>query len=606
MPKREDDIPITNENVTMFVQNSKFIVMTVNNDHIIEARELLNLLLKNRAENRNRWYEVGQCLHNIDVVLLKDWIEFSKKGSRFTKENCESQWKKMSLTSYGLATLYYFAMTDNPARFLKMKESKVDELMISGMEATHYAVAKYLIEKFKYIYKCASIKHNLWYEFKNHKWVEIDSAYTLRNLISNVLVAEYSKKQQYLYELSKQKQGYDKEMCINEAMFITRVVTKLNSSPFKTGVIKECAGLLYDPNFLSNLDENTNLICFEDGVYDLEKNIFRAGLPDDCITLTTGYKFVRCDKNNDIFINIKNFFRKIQPNKIMRKYLIMLLATFLRGNTIDDTLHILINDDDNNCYLSTLMTLMEYALGDLCKSIDVMNLSGKLPVTPSNIPWLVDKKGVRMCIFNDNTTSSDIDITSMIKFLLNSDVSIKAPFTELIYFRPQFRPILPCHVLPTIMTNDEDTWDKINVVPLNHSIDDNNNNNNNNNTGLIKNFVATKGMFMALLIRYYQKYLVDDLYVPKAVKRCTVGYRKSCDIYHDFITDCLVKTTNKTHKIDVLKLHGIFKKWWDNKYSGKCPPVKKLRLYLSRAAPTYNADKDALMRYKIKPEELSE
>ena len=41
---------------------------------------------------------------------------------------------------------------------------------------------------------CASIKNKLWYEFKNHKWEEIDSGTTLRNHITKKVAQLYNLK----------------------------------------------------------------------------------------------------------------------------------------------------------------------------------------------------------------------------------------------------------------------------------------------------------------------------------------------------------------------------------------------------------------------------
>ena len=44
---------------------------------------------------------------------------------------------------------------------------------------------------YKYEFKCTSIKHNIWYQFENHKWNPVDQGITLRNKIGNELVREY-------------------------------------------------------------------------------------------------------------------------------------------------------------------------------------------------------------------------------------------------------------------------------------------------------------------------------------------------------------------------------------------------------------------------------
>ena len=53
----------------------------------------------------------------------------------------------------------------------------------------------------------------------------------------------------------------------------------------ENNVMSSCSlvGFSHDPKFYEKLDENVNLIGFENGVYDLENYEFREGLPEDYI-----------------------------------------------------------------------------------------------------------------------------------------------------------------------------------------------------------------------------------------------------------------------------------------------------------------------------------
>lgn len=77
----------------------------------------------------------------------------------------------------------------------KMKQSNNTIAMqhYLASKVNQCTIAEFIMEKFKFVYKCASIKHNIWYEFKNHRWIEIDNKYSLRNLIDNELANEYGK-----------------------------------------------------------------------------------------------------------------------------------------------------------------------------------------------------------------------------------------------------------------------------------------------------------------------------------------------------------------------------------------------------------------------------
>ena len=407
---------------------------------------------------------------------------------------------------------------------------------------SHNLVAKYLLNEYKNIFCCASIKHNLWYEFKNHRWVMIDSAFSLRNLISNELVIEYTKRQTQLYQLAKEKQGYEKERCFDQAAQICKIIKQLQNTTFKNGVIRECADITYDPNFLNNLDENVNLICFENGVYDLSTGEFRDGRPNDYISLCTNYDYVKYNKNDEHSEDIKNIFlNKIQPDKTMRKFLMTLLSTCLCGSVLEDDLYIFTGSGASG--ISKLMELMRYTMGDLFKPMDVRLLMGK---KKSSAIALADKKGIRMCTF-DEPIATDETKLSFIEIMTGcSTISVRALYKEPIYFRPQIKPFLMCNHLPVPkeQTTEHMFWpvikpedqDKIKVIHFPSKFIKASDANMKKN-GLTENqFFANvylsdylpkwRQMFMGMLIKYFKKYRNRGLVYPEQAKQHTMQYKK--------------------------------------------------------------------------------
>ena len=62
-----------------------------------------------------------------------------------------------------------------------LKTNKVDEIKLDGLFiAIGHDPATQL---FKDQFICVSIKNNIWYEYINHRWFEIDSGNTLRLII---------------------------------------------------------------------------------------------------------------------------------------------------------------------------------------------------------------------------------------------------------------------------------------------------------------------------------------------------------------------------------------------------------------------------------------
>ena len=592
-------------------QNINFI-KAVSEEILVEAKNLVKILSRKRASDYDTWIRVGKCLHNIDYRLLADWIAFSKTTSRdnFKVGECEILWKKFKPSSYTMASLHFFASQDNPAKYSEMKEAKINGLIKNGLDASHNSIAKLLMEKYKFAYKCASIKHDLWYEYKNHRWIKTDCAYTLRNRISDELTVIYSDKQASLYGSSKDKQGFEKEQCINEATYISKVIKQLNNNTFKNGVIKECAYISYDPNFLKNLDENIYLICFENGVYDLEADIFRDGCPDDYVSLCTNYKYHKYDENDEISKEIQDFFKKIQPDKEMREYLLTLMSTCLAGSISEENFYVFTGSGANG--KSKLMELLKYTLGDLFKPMDIGVLTQKRTSSSAATPELADKKGIRACPFDEPRANDEINTGFMKIFTGGDTIMARALFCDPIYYKPQFKPFLLCNHLPNIHADDDGTWRRLKVIPfLSKFIKASDITKKQKKNGLEKGqywadnnlsekLPEWKEMFIGMLVEYYRQYRKNGLIHPKLVTQETAKYRKKCDMFQGFISDYLEKTDDIKNTVSVKDLYTGMRDWYKNNYDGKCPGAKDLRTYLQQRMPTFNTGSDALTCYKIK------
>lgn len=604
------------ENITKLMGEDINFIRIVPDTTLEEAQNLVKLLSKERATEYYSWYQVGKCLHNIDHRLLDDWIEFSKQcPEKFDKSEpneCEKLWKKMRQSNYTIATLHYFASKDNPEEYSKLKEEKINKLVHDGLEASHRTIAKLIMEKFKFVYKCASIKHNVWYEFKNHRWVEIDSAYSLRNLISDELTSEYGKVQAHIYDMLKQETNdHNRKNKVNEAAHVSRVIKQLNDSRFKNGVIRECADIAYDPNFLKNLDENIHLICFENGIYDLETNNFREGCPDDYISLCTGYDYIEYDKKDEICNDITEFMKKIQPDKTMRKYLLTLLSTCLSGAVAETSFYVFTGSGANG--KSKLMELLRYSFGDYFKPMDIRLITEKRSSSSTASPELADKKGIRLCPFDEPKATDEIN-TGFMKYFTGGDmITARALFREPIYFKPQFKPFLLCNKLPNIRSDDDGTWRRIKVIPFlckfikrsdatkamlesglgaNEFWADPN---------LSEKLPEWKQMFMSKLIKYYKKYREGGLSHPDLVMEHTNEYRRDSDVFQDYVSDQLDKTDDVKDAVSIQKLYDDMRDWYKkNGNGGKCPTQKELRKYVAQRVATYNQKMDAITHYRFK------
>jgi len=415
----------------------------------------------------------------------------------------------------------------------------------------------------EYSCKCASPDSN-WFRFKDHRWRKVDES---------ELVAFINKK---------------------TAFYIRN--------------IKKCAHHFYDPQFLEKLDADKKLICFENGVYDLDDDFFRNGKPDDYISLCTGYNYVEYneegeyDENNENDKNVQeidDFMKRIMTGEVMRNYLLKLLSTCLDGSNEEENFYIFAGPGANG--KSTLMKLLKYTLGGYAKSIDVRLLT-EIRSSAEIYLEMADKQGIRMCDFDEPYATDEFDINFMKLFTGGDTIAAHTLFKEPVYFKPQFKSFLLCNRLPSIKSDNDGTWRRIKVIPFMSVFiqkDPAERLEKQETYFWADDLTSTKlqewkQAFMCILLKYYRKYKKNGLTHPRLVVNETKKYREQT-VIESFVSERLQKTYKPTDYISLDNLQEMI-----NSKSSQTT-IKTLREYLkNKMSVHYDSINDLLTWHKVK------
>lgn len=190
-----------------------------------------------------------------------------------------------------------------------VEDKKLLTLIENGVnELNSYDIAKIVYYLYKDDYVCGKLKNKLWYHYEDHKWKQTELG-PYKELSTNIVE---------LFE--KYKSEIDDEK-ISEK--VNAIIFKLKNVSFKESVCRECTYLFYDPDFIMNLDRNINLICFNNGVWDIRNKTFRNGIKNDKISLSIGKNYDDSDEKMDAIINQfiqfrKKILEKRSPNHIFK------------------------------------------------------------------------------------------------------------------------------------------------------------------------------------------------------------------------------------------------------------------------------------------------
>lgn len=557
------------------------------NNPIHIARRLVKLLSKKRAGPYNEWITIGWALYNISPTLLPEFIEFSKQDNKkYQPGCCEKIWeessRRMDEGGYTIASLYMWAKEDSPDEYIKLIRSSVNKLLEEANTKADYDIAMVIKELYKFEYKCTSIKDNIWWQFENHRWKKIDSAYTLGIRLSENVAKEFALLSSTYMQESTTCTGYKSDILVKKATDINKLVLELKKTPYKERIIRESAPLFYDNTFEEKLDDNKFLIGFNNGVYDLRTGLFRNGCPDDYLSLTTNYDYQNNFTENSPEVKaLMKFLISVFPDDDLRKYVLCFIASILEGGNTDQKMFFWTGSGSNG--KGTITDLINITLGNYFSTLPVSLLTVKRKSSSNATPELADKVGKRILVMNEPEHDDEIN-AGLMKELTGQDKIMARPlYGKPFYYIPQFVPILPCNHLPKLSKSDGGTNRRIRVIEFSQKfVDEPTKPNEHPKDPDLRNKLKTwhKPFIWLLLETYYplyKKYGIEKL-EPDCVKLSTKKYEKDSNVFYEFKEESIRPEPNGRLSKD--EIARLFKEWHTNNYNErKLPGSKELYKY---------------------------
>ena len=562
------------------------------------SEKLLPMLADFRSEDRNEWMTIGWALHNIGngcSEALDQWMEFSSRCTdKYEESVCIYEWERMTKKDVTLGTIHYYASIDNPEMYKKWKDSKTDELIIDSLEGSHNDIAKLLHAEYGNEFVCGSIANKLWYQFRNHRWEEIEDGIFLRTRISDIIVKKYNNIS--LDINNKIMNSADKAESAMHSIRLKQVhklIANLKSAPFKSNVMKEAMEVFYDKRFKEKLDQNPYLIGFKNGVYDLKLNIIRPGRPEDFISKCIPINYNEFDESDEEVQNVIEFLNKVFPDNSIRTYFLDTYSDIFVGGNTQKKVYLWTGEGDNG--KSITQSLFEKMLGELAIKFNTQYFTGKKISTGSANPELARAAPpVRHATMEEPNADEQLNIGELKKLSGGDsywarDLFEKGKSTREVF--PMFMLTFICNKLPKLKYSDKATWNRLRVIPFESTFVDSDQECpvTFEEQLLQKRFPMDKtfshkipGMVEAFawyLLKWRQKVTVRI--EPEKVRQATAVYRKQNDIYRQFIEECICEDKNSF--LSLTEIYTQFKDWYREGWSNSSVPIKnEVKEYFER------------------------
>jgi len=599
-------------------------------DYKIKETHQFTMALPNKyygPGSYNNWIRVGWALANTSPKMFLTWLKMScQSNCRHSLRGADGKfdwtcvselfetWRGFDFQNPdGLSnrSIMYWAKNDAPEGFEKIRTETIDFFIEQTVsDATEFDLATVLYNIFKDRFVCVSIRTNSWYEYKNHRWFEIDSGSTLRLCISKDMHHEYLSR---IHDYTTRMQTMEQTDQSYEAMRkrtskLAEIAVYLKKTQWKNNIMREARELFYDQDFLEKLDQNPYLLCFNNYVVDFKSKVHRRGQPDDYISKCTNIDYVPLDKkkHSSTMDKLEVFMEQLFPIDSLRAYMWEHLASVLIGTTENQTFNIYTGSGRNG--KSCLVDLMSKGLGDYKGTVPITLITQKRNSIGSTSSEIVQLMGTRYAVMQEPSKGDKINEGIMKEITGGDPIQGRALWKDTVTFMPQFKLVVCTNTLFDIKSNDDGTWRRIRVCdfkskfldkpyeddlqfpkeefPYQFQLD----------KKLDANFDEWAPVFMSMLVEkaYKKQGNVNDCEI---VMSSSNEYREGQDYLAEFSKDKIRrKEGGVIKKTEVL---NAFKEWYQGNYGRGVPKGRELYEFMEKRFGRYrNGWKNVEMIYE--------
>lgn len=520
------------------------------------VRKYLDILDTDRYTDRNKWLNIGFILYSINRDYIDLWHYFSSKWENFDKTACDLAWDSFANSEYiyTINNLIYLSHIDNPEEFKELSK-EIPNHDIKYLRPFDNILSKLIYRLYGENFVCSNPEKNEWYYFNGVRWKKENKSYNLRVLTINEVFAKIES-----YRRQLVKEGAGDEIIKN----YHNILQKLGS-----GFKLNCLELeFYNSNFNKIIDQDKDLLGFDNGVYDLVNMEFRKGRSSDYISLSTGYEFVTYEENHPMYIELFELICKILPELDVREFTLKSLASCLDGHNRDENFYIWSGKHATGANgKSTTMELLLKALGDYACISPVSLITGKRETANSANSALASIRNKRAIIMQEPAATDQIQVDVMKSLTGGDRISTRELNSSQIEFKPCAKFFMACNKIPSVSDVDGGTLRRLKITEF-VSVFVENPNPDNIKKG-IHEFKVDKDLkskldkygpvFMNILLTYYKKYRRDGLNPPPSVTKVTKKYEADNNIIKQFIDENIVQGSLKDC-ITKEELKSIFSK----------------------------------------------
>jgi len=520
---------------------------------------LLEIINESYIDEYYSWFRIGVALYNCgsDFEVFDNWSKKSKKYSGTKKF-----WKSISksnLGGIGIGTLCYYAKQSNAYLFNLIKEKLptknqvelIDRFMDQSAipSITNSLIGEIFYEKFK---------DN--YTYSDRTWYRLNEGGIYEELSSDadtILCKEMKKYvQSFFLRVIENTTDADKKKKLWKAH------TTIEGVNFQKQSVEASKQQFLNERLNKELNNNSYIIGFTNGVYDLEKNIFRKGTISDKISFTTGYAW--SDKTDYKFFDdfINSLFESVEMSNYFKKH----IASFLEASNKEEKIYFWNGKGRNG--KGTIDTLLRETLGNYYTQLDNGYYTIAKKANSIAEPELVKLEHKRLIMTFEPAEATKYINNKTKKISGNDPIEARDLYSksnEIKTIQSNFKCVIQTNHLPLFDEIDLGLIQRIEVSTFPYlfleqsKIDPTNKYHKPVDINLKDKLKSKHVEFFNYLLHWYYIYKTEGITnKPKEVLLAIKEYTAKIDTIKTFVETVLIKTDSKKDKVAVSELLAIY------------------------------------------------
>ena len=563
-----------------------------NEEENIELAEiLLTMISPTRYSQESMWLDIGKSLYYITkggAEGLSLWTKQTlSNNAPFDAEQCRQYYDTFGQSFNTIKTLGFFAREDNKKAYEHWHQhwcllAKEGALSCLDSDVAESLYRTYWLD-FTY-----DVRNNKWYQFGNFGWVENARGINLRKTISHDFMRKFEESRAELSAKTKEMDDKGKADSDKTEKYVTCLIAKLKTSPFKKRLMEEAQEKFANENFSDYLNKNPNVTGVKNGVLEIVNKsiVFRSAKPEDYITMCSAVHYnTHYDWKHHLVVKCMTWFSQVFSDESLLHYFLKFSASFLKGRNSDKIFVVFTGVGDNS--KSMIIKLFESTFGRYVIKMNVAVLSEKSANSGNASPQMARAAATRGCFLDEADDMVQLN-KAAIKRMTGGDrfycrkLHDNGDDVEL-----TFKTIMSTNEVPAIPT-EKAIKNRVRIMPfLNQWVDDikayppeKNKQFFQKNVDFEQEIPSLAAPFLWILTQYYHKYAIEGLKTPDIVVEYTDNYWRENDYLGLFISEMIQEVyvndelkTRDSHAILTLnELNEAFRFWYKKCYPNRAVP----------------------------------